>query len=309
MANWELHGSAFWVFALIFFVLIVATGRVYVGPAYKDAAYHDELKKQIYTSWVLLGLFTIAMLANRSLSIGFFAFVSFLALKEFLSLIPTRRAHRRVLFWAYISIPIQYYWVAEASYSLFIIFIPIYMFLFIPLRMVLIGDIKEFLKSVGILHWGLMTMVFSVSHVAYLLVLPEDFNPQGGGASLVLYLVLLTQINDATQYLWGKSIGRKKLQLKIETRKTWGGLIGGSLSTIALAMLVAPFMTNFQLVDSLIAGIIIVLGAFIGDVTMSALKQDLNLKHSGSYFSSGVLGRVDGLIYTGPLFFHFVYLQ
>ena len=99
----------------------------------------------------------------RTASIIFFAFVSFLALKEYFSLIPTRRADRRVLFWAYAAIPIQYFWVHEEWYGLFIIFIPVYLFLLLPMRMVIIGETNEFLRAAGTLHWGLITMVFSIS--------------------------------------------------------------------------------------------------------------------------------------------------
>ena len=92
-------------------------------------------------------------------------------------LIGTRRADRRVLFWAYLAIPVQYYWVAQAWYGMFIIFIPVYVFLLLPLRMVTIGETKEFLRAAGTLHWGIMTLVFGISHIAYLLVLPEPKNP------------------------------------------------------------------------------------------------------------------------------------
>ena len=85
-------------------------------------------------------IFTLAMILNRNVSLIFFAFVSFLALKEFLSLIPTRRADRRVLFWAYVAIPVQYYWIYQEWYGMFIIFIPVYMFLLLPVRMVTIGQ-------------------------------------------------------------------------------------------------------------------------------------------------------------------------
>jgi hypothetical protein len=77
-------------------------------------------------------------------------------------------------------------------YGMFILFIPVYVFLFLPMRMVLIGETDRFLPAVGTLHWGLMTTVFSLSHLAYLLTLPASGNPNGGGPSLALYLVLLT---------------------------------------------------------------------------------------------------------------------
>jgi phosphatidate cytidylyltransferase len=91
----------------------------------------------------MVGVFSFAMVANPKISILFFAFLSFLALKEYLSLIPTRRADRRVLFWAYLAIPIQYLWVAWGWYGMFIIFIPVYMFMIIPIRMILVAKLMD----------------------------------------------------------------------------------------------------------------------------------------------------------------------
>ena len=91
-------------------------------------------------------------------------FVSFLAFKEYITLIPTRRADHRVLFWAYLTISAQYYWAADGWYGMFIIFIPVYAFLLLPARMVLIGETEGFIRAAGTLHWGLMTTVFSLSH-------------------------------------------------------------------------------------------------------------------------------------------------
>ena len=145
---------------------------------------YTELIQRIRSWWIMIGIFSGAILLSRTASILFFAFVSFLALKEYLSLIPTRRADRRVLFWAYAAIPVQYYWVHEQWYGMFIIFIPVYLFLLLPMRMVIIGETKDFLRAAGTLHWGLMTMVFSLSHAAFFLVLDRTRNPAGGGAGL-----------------------------------------------------------------------------------------------------------------------------
>lgn len=192
---------------------------------------------------------------------------------------------------------------------MFIIFIPVYMFLFLPMRMIVIGETKEFLRAVGTLHWGLMTMVFSLSHTAYLLALPQEGNPIAGGAGLILYLVFLTEFNDVAQYIWGKTMGRHKVLPTVSPNKTWEGLFGGIVTTVALAALLAPWLTPLTRIESLGAGLLIGLAGFIGDVTISALKRDLGLKDSGSLLPGhgGILDRVDSLTYTAPLFFHFVY--
>jgi phosphatidate cytidylyltransferase len=236
--------------------------------------------------------------------------VSFLALKEFLSLIPTRRADRRVLFWAYLAIPLQYYWVYTEWYGMFIIFIPVYMFLLLPMRMVSVGQTDGFISAAGTLHWGLMTMVFCISHAAFLLILRLKDRPEElPGPGLVLFLVLLTELNDIAQFVWGKMFGRQKVVPTVSPGKTWGGLLGGVATTIVLATLAGPLLTPMDRGQSAIAGLIIGLGGFVGDVCISAMKRDLHIKDSGSMLPGhgGVLDRIDSLTYTAPLFFHYIY--
>jgi phosphatidate cytidylyltransferase len=268
-----------------------------------------ELVQRIRSWWLIVSIFTAAMLMSRNVSVAFFAFVSFLALKEYLSIVPTRRADRRVLFWAYLSIPIQYYWVAQAWYGMFIVFIPVYVFLLLPLRMVIIGETKEFLRAAGTLHWGIMTLVFGISHIAYLLVFPEANNPNAGGPGLVLFLVFLTQFNDVAQYLWGKTLGRHKIIPKVSPNKTWEGFLGGIATTTLLSALLSGWLTPMPWTVAIAAGLLISIAGFIGDVTISALKRDIGLKDSGSMLPGhgGILDRVDSLTYTAPLFFHFIY--
>lgn len=270
-----------------------------------------ELSQRVNSWWLMAGIFLFAILINRNVSIAFFAFISFLAFKEYLSLIPTRRSDRRVLFLAYLCIPIQYYWISQEWYGMFIIFIPVYMFLLLPVRMVMIGDTKDFVRAEGTIHWGLMTTVFSISHVGYLLVLPAlpEANFHAAGPGLVLFLVFLTQANDVCQYIFGKLFGRRAVIPKISPNKTVAGFLGGVVSTTAMAVGLAPLLTPMPMSIAWCAGLIIGIGGFIGDVCISALKRDLGVKDAGQLIPGhgGILDRVDSLTYTAPLFFHFIW--
>jgi phosphatidate cytidylyltransferase len=302
------HPRLLWSMSGIFAILLFASLlTVILKIKFPDKDF-KELTQRIKSWWFLVLFFVLALLSTKKVSIIFFAFISFLALKEYLSIIETRRADRRVLFWAYISIPLQYYWIWIGWYEMFIIFIPVYVFLFLPARMVFIGQTEGFLKSAGIVHWGLMKTVFCLSHFAYLLVLPASKNPNGGGPALVLFLVCLTQFNDIAQYIWGKTLGKSKVVPKVSPGKTWQGLIGGVFTTIIAAYFLGPFLTPMGRLTSLFAGLIIGLSGFIGDVVMSAVKRDLQLKDSGSLIPGhgGVLDRIDSLMYTAPLFFHYI---
>lgn len=296
--------------AAVFAALALAALVVFVLGRVRSQADWSELRQRVASWWVMAAVFTAAIAVSRGTSIVFFAVVSFLALKEYLSLIPTRRADRRVLFWAYLAVPLQFVWVHMEWYGMFIIFIPVYAFLLIPLRMITVGRTEGFLRAAGTVHWGLMLMVFSLSHAAFLLILRLKEHPDHDpGPGLVVFLVVLTELGDVAQYLWGKSLGRRKIVPAVSPQKTWTGFLGGVATIIALAALSGPYLTPMNRLQSAVAGLIIGLAGFVGDVNISALKRDLGIKDSGSLLPGhgGILDRVDSLTYTAPLFFHYVY--
>ena len=284
-------------------LLVLATAVVWrLAPA-PDS----ELRQRIRSWWLIVALCSLALTFSRIAALLFFGLVSFLALKEYLTLIPTRQTDRRVLFWAYLSIPAQYYWIGVEWYGMFIIFIPVYLFLLLPVAMVLTGETQGYLRAAGTLHWGLMSMVFSLSHLAYLLVLPQGEYAHVNGPGLALFLLVLTELNDVAQYCWGKLLGRHKISPAVSPNKTVEGFVGGVLTTVLLAALLAPWLTPFTRLDALLAGALIAVAGFFGDLSLSALKRDLGIKDSGSLLPGhgGILDRVDSLTYTAPLFFHF----
>lgn len=166
-----------------------------------------------------------------------------------------------------------------------------------------------------------MVTVFSLSHAAFTLSIDLGADPRAPiawpseaardhpGAGLLVLLILLTQFNDVAQYLWGKSLGRRKVAPSVSPGKTWAGLVGGVATTAVLSALIGPMLTVMTAPYALAAGVLIGLGGFFGDLAMSALKRDFDVKDSGTLLSGhgGVLDRVDSLTYSAPLFFHFLY--
>jgi len=296
------------VLAGIWALLVVASIAVWLLANRRGDGGDQELPARLRTWWWIIGFFSIALIAGRVGAVWLFGLVSFLAFKEYISLIPTRRADRRVLFWAYLAIPVQYYWVAGGWYGMFIIFIPVFVTLLLPMRMVLLGATDGFIRATGTIVWGLMTTVFGLSHAAFLLALPAAVAP-AGGAGLLLFLVLLTQVNDIAQYIWGKSLGTAKVLPSVSPGKTWAGLVGGVATTTTLAMLLGPWLTPLAGWPLVAAGLLIGVFGFIGDVTVSAVKRDLGIKDTGRLLPGhgGMLDRVDSLTYTAPLFFHYLY--
>ncbi len=299
---------SFYTMLAVFALLAIASAVYFsLNRRYSDRDY-TELKLRIRSWWIMIAILFSALMINKTTTVIFFAFLSFLALKEFLSIVPLRQSDRHTVFFAYIAIPIQYFWVWCGWYGMFIVFIPVYMFLLLPFRMVLVGDTKGFIRAAGIIHWALMLTVFCLSHVAYLLVLPEK-NESAGAIGLVLFVLFLTEFNDICQYVWGKKFGKHKIIPKVSPNKTWEGFLGGIGTTASCCVFVAPFLTPLSMYQGLIAGMLIAGAGFIGDVVISSVKRDLKIKDSGTLIPGhgGILDRMDSLTFTAPLFFHFIY--
>lgn len=290
-------------------VLGVASITQWALARYRPLTDWTELRLRIRTWWLIVGGFAGALWAGTPIAMTALGLVAFVALKEYLSVVPTRRADHQVLFWAYAAIPLQFYWASIHWYGMFVLFIPVYLFLWLALRTVLTGETRNFIYAVGVLHWGLMTTVFMLSHLAYLLVLPAD-NPTRGysGAGLLLFVALVTEANDVCQYIWGKLLGRHKVVPKVSPKKTWEGLMGGMLSTTLIVWALGPYLTPLAGWQLYALGPLLSLAGFSGDIVLSGVKRDLGIKDYGAALPGhgGVLDRLDSLIFTAPLFFHFI---
>ena len=292
----------------IYAVLVLATLLVALLRWRNPGARYQELTDRTDSWWWMIGAFTLCVLLNQTIAVIFLGFISYLALKEYLSLIPTRRIDRGILLFAYLAIPIQFYWAAIDWYGMFIVFVPVWMFLFFPAFMALRGETQGFLRAVGTLSWGLMMTVFTLSHMAWLLVSGDTVNPVAGGVGLLLFLVVLTQFNDVAQYTWGKLLGRHQVTPTVSPKKTWEGLIGGVATTILVAALAGPYLTPMDWRWSALAGAVLGVAGFLGDITLSAVKRDLGVKDTGGLIPGhgGILDRVDSLTYAAPAFVHFI---
>lgn len=297
----------FFLVAIMAVILLASAVMFYLAKKNPQKNY-KELNARINSWWVMFGIVGVCVFLGETALLCLFALISLLALKEFFVLNSDTQTDQRIQYLGYASIPIQYFWVSIEWYGLFVIFIPVYMFLLIPFIKIILGETEGFLKAVGTIHWGLMLAVFSLSHLAYLIALPEAVNP-AGGIALMLFLLVLTQLNDVAQFLWGKALGEHKITPKVSPNKTTAGLLGGIVTITSLACVLGPWLTPMSILQSFGAGLIISVGGFVGDVTMSAIKRDIGVKDTGSLLPGhgGMLDRVDSLTFSAPLFFHYLY--
>ena len=291
-------------------ILVIASAIVFMKIKQNPTKDYQELVLRTRSWWWMIAIILSALFFGANTTTILFAFISFLALKEFYSITPLRSVDRRLVFWAYLAIPLQYYFASIQWFGMFIIFIPVYMFLFLPFRAVLIGETQGFIRANSTIQWSLMLCVFGFSHIAYLANLPISFiNPSAGFSGLILFLLFVTQFNDVSQYVSGKCFGKRKIIPKVSPNKTWGGFIGGFIITTIIAAFLAPYLTILTMTQGLIAGMLIAVSGFVGDVVLSSVKRDLRIKDSGTLIPGhgGILDRVDSLIYATPIFFHYFY--
>lgn len=287
-------------------LLVLATG-VIASLRHRAVAEYSELAGRIRSWWLIFVVFATTLLVHRIALVIFMGLVSFLALKEYLSIIPTRKVDRRLLLIVYAIIPAQFLWVGLAWYEPFVAFIPVVSMMIVQAGMIIGGETRRFHQAASTLQWGLITTVYSLSHVAYLTSLPASEPRSANSAGLVLFLVLLTELNDVAQYLWGKLIKGPRLAPSVSPNKTWSGLLGGLLTTIILSLAISSLLTPFSAAEALAAGILIGIGGSLGDIVISAMKRDLDIKDTGKALAGhgGVLDRVDSLTVSAPLFFYF----
>jgi phosphatidate cytidylyltransferase len=292
----------------VFVALLLATVGLWLWQRQRPAGSLEKVGDRLQFLWLTLAIFVLASIYSNNLLILYLWFLAFLALKEFCSITPTRRADRWVLFWAYLAVPIQFGLILLDWRRTFIAFIPVYVFLFLPLVMVIVGETRGFLKAWSTLGWGMITTVFTLGFLAYLLRLPTAPGSMANGNSLFLFLVTLSQLSHAAEFIFGRLFNHPTLSLKVSVTRNWASLIGSMAVTAPVAWLAASLLTPFTPLEAVIVGLVIATGSFIGYIIMSAIKRDLQLKDRGTMTPGrgGVLNRIDAFIYTAPLYFYIV---
>ena len=306
--NINISGEIQIVIFIILAILVFSSIVLGIWGLFSKSKMLTELKTRTKSWWIMCTLFITATIISNVITYVCIGFLSFAALREFYSVIKLRKSDRAGMLWCYLAIPVQYYLAYRGWYELFIVFIPVFMFVWIPFILVLEGETKMIMSSMAGLPTSLMLCVFGLSHMAYLISLPEIDGFSAGGKGLLLFLIFITQINDVMQFIWGKLIGKHKILPKISPNKTWGGFIGGLISSVFIGYLMS-FLTPLNHWQVIVVSFFIAGVGFVGDVVVSAIKRDMGVKDMGQAIPGhgGVLDRVDSLAMTTPIFFHLFY--
>lgn len=288
---------------LVFAALLAVHLVYFFLSRLQPAKNYSTMAMRIHTWWGMFVILCCATLFSPLVSLLSLVVLTFFALREYFAMIKTRKADRRLHLWAYLSIPIQYYWIYTDWYGMFIVFLPIYVFLFLPLPRLLSKGTSGFVRNVSSVQWGLMLMVFGLSHLAYF-----PFNSPEFGPGLVLYLVVLTQLNDAVHYLASLYAGKRRVVPTANPYLTWEGFAIAFVFTSLTSSLICSYLTPFSPRLGLLSGMIISVCGFFGGLTVSALKRDLLTRDDGRPVAAGrsYLSQIDSLTYTSPIFFHLI---
>ena len=316
---------------ILLVVILVVLGITFAVGKYLQAQSDSHLNKgfiqtlsnRVQSWWWMFCMIGITLLFGslRWPSCLFFFGISVWALREFITLTPTRLGDHRALFWVFfIFTPLQYLlvWMGQGTFTLlgvrlpadqlFTNMIPIYALLFVPARIALAGDPKRFLERSAKIQMGLYLCVYAISHAPALLDLKFKVSNElwkGGNGGVLLFFLLVVQLSDVFQFAWDKMMGRRVIAPGINAVKTWEGFAGGTIAATLAGMglwWVTPF-TPLQ--AGLLSTMLSVMG-FLGSMTMSAIKRDRGVHDYGTLVEGhiGVLDRFDSICFAAPVFFH-----
>ena len=311
-------------------VVITLLAGVLVGTSWLKRTYRDTIDPAMVkvfnrrvvawlTIYLLLGL---TIILGATTTVVFFALVAFWALREFITMTPTRRADHRTLFWVFFAFtPLQYILAAYSGeprwFIAFAVVIPVYGSLFISARIAFAGEHQRFLERTAKIHFGLLICVYALSHAPALLYLdlvhyapqPNPVREVVEGASgtletalaaddsasnyrpwneskprLLFFLVLIVQLSDMLQFFWDRMYGRNLIAQKINPTRTWEGLVGAALSCGAIGLLLQWMtrITPFTIYGAAIMAMVISIMGISGTMTMSAIKRDRGISDYGT---------------------------
>lgn len=293
-------------FTGLFLLLVIGTAIAKFKTA--NNGNFSDLMPRMKSWWIISILLCGTLLLGKLPFIILFAIISFLALKEYLSLAPSRKEDRPIMLIAYSAILIAYFAIGIDRIGFFLTLVPVYLFLALALAMAWIGRTDGFLSTVGIIYWGVVVCVLNIGYIPLLLQVPLHELPPSGTIGLVFFILFITELNDVAQYIWGKSFGKTKITPNVSPNKTWEGAIGGFITTFIFIILLGPIFTPMAGFPLVLLAIVIPIAGFGGDITMSAIKRDLGVKDTSNAIPGhgGILDRLDSLTFTAPIYFHFL---
>ena len=319
----------------VFVVLMIAWGVAWLMKRQPDSTVNPALV-QIFDrrvqAWLLMYvILALSFILGRGATTFLFFCVSFFALREFITITPTRLGDHRALFWVFfVFAPLQYLLIFAGPlvsdlneilvgpgpylHSLYSILLPVYAFLFVFTRVAIAGDSRRFLERTAKIQAALLICVYALSFapaLMYLDLYSYDAESgtwsrwEGSTAGLLFYFILLVQLSDMFQYAGSKMLGGEPIAADVSSSRTWRGF----MFSVAMTSLCATglwWVTPFSWWQSAAFSMVVSTLSFAGGLTMSAIKRDRGVKDYGTLVEghAGILDRIDSLCFAAPVFFH-----
>lgn len=261
---------------------------------------------RLHSWWGLVFLLSIALLSGRTGVVLLFAFASFAALREFLTLTrKTKADHWALIGVFYIAFPLQYLFVWFGNTALFSVLIPVYAFLVLPMVSVMRGAGQDFLSRVSETQWGLMICVFCASHIPALITLDIE-GSTGRSVLLIAFLVLVVQLSDLAEYYTGRRFGESRIAPSVSPKTHTGVTYGTGFA--ALTGLLLFWITPFAPWVAALLAVGVYLVGVGGSLVLAAIKADRGVKNWGHLIpgQGGFVDQMDSVVFAAPVFFHIV---
>lgn len=311
-----LDGATGILLGVVISCLLIATGAGHILRRQPDSSVNPAIVqafvRRVRAWWLMTAILAVTFtIPSPVATVILFFLISFWALREFITLTPTRLGDHRTLFWVFFIItPAQYVLVAmgQSQYELFSILIPVYGFLFVSARIAVAGDFKRFLERVAKIQAGLYICVYALSYAPAMLYLEDWTDPEyRSTAGLLFYFLLVAQLSELLHFVCSRLLGKNVIAPNINASRTWEGFFAGTGVTAVIgAMLALTGATPFNPWQSAVMSIVIAVMGAAGSMTMSAIKRDRGVQDYGTLVEghAGVLDRIDALCFAAPVFFH-----
>lgn len=311
-----LNPSLLWTIAGLFAVLTVGTLVRMVAIRGSAPNLVQSRLASLRTWWVLAVLLAAAVIIGETGILLLIATAGVLGLREYLGLVGWKDIGRPTALMVFASVPLFYIPILLGFGVTVRETAPVVLLIAFGAMRASLRLIDGYIRTTAAVLWGFMLFVYCLSHAYFLVTISDKVEPMVGRVGWFLYLIILTETNDIAQAIVGRRFGKTKIAPRISPNKSLEGLLGGILVTTALAVLLAPWLTTLIVERTLInwsvlailAGLLIAVFGFLGDINMSGIKRDAGVKDGSNLLpgQGGMMDRVDSLTFTAPVFYYFV---
>lgn len=261
----------------------------------------DLFQTRVESWWAMVVLFTLALMAGAWAVVALFAVAGFAVLREFYTFADRAPGDHWALAAAfYLVLPAQFVFVGLGWHELYTAFVPVFVFLLLPVLAVLRGDAGRFLMRVSETQWGLMLGAFALSHIPALMWLGAP----GRGVLIIAFLVIVVQSADLVDFFVGRRFGRRRIVPALSP-KTWEGAGAGVAAAAALGGLLGG-LTPFGPLGAAVLAAVGAATGFCGTLVLTAIKRDKGLRDWSHLIAGqgGFLNQLDSAIFAAPAVYH-----